>query len=59
MVITKEHDMVDSVELEDKTSLDESTPALTSAFATWTRSQCVRKFWRLYLTGMSTSIAGM
>ncbi|RFN47645.1 maltose permease mal31 [Fusarium flagelliforme] len=31
----------------------------TSAFATLTRAQCVKKFWRLYITGLGVSLAGM
>lgn len=30
-----------------------------SAFATWSKAACVRKFWRLYLTGLGISLAGM
>ncbi|KAF5559111.1 general substrate transporter [Fusarium phyllophilum] len=33
--------------------------APTSAFAGLTRAQCVRKFWRLYITGLGVSLAGM
>ncbi|KAJ4024661.1 hypothetical protein NW752_003221 [Fusarium irregulare] len=31
----------------------------TSAFAALTRAQCVKKFWRLYITGLGVSLAGM
>ncbi|KAH7385141.1 general substrate transporter [Cadophora sp. MPI-SDFR-AT-0126] len=30
-----------------------------SAFATLSRGQCVRKFWRLYLSGLGVTVAGM
>jgi hypothetical protein len=30
-----------------------------SAYAAWTRSQCIRKFWRLYGTGVGVSLCGM
>ncbi|KAH7258754.1 hypothetical protein MRS44_009735 [Fusarium solani] len=33
--------------------------AVTSAFAGLTRAQCVKKFWRLYITGLGVSLAGM
>jgi hypothetical protein len=59
MSATKENEMVESVELEGKMPSDTDSLPLTSAYATWTRAQCVKKFWRLYLTGMMTSIAGM
>lgn len=32
---------------------------VVSAFATWSKAACVRKFWRLYLTGLGISLAGM
>ncbi|KAL6354046.1 hypothetical protein LRP88_12598 [Fusarium phalaenopsidis] len=33
--------------------------AVTSAFAGLTRAQCVKKFWRLYITGLGVSLAGI
>ncbi|KAG8353792.1 hypothetical protein FVEN_g8177 [Fusarium venenatum] len=33
--------------------------APTSAFVGLTRAQSVRKFWRLYVTGLGVSLAGM
>lgn len=32
---------------------------VSSAYASWTRSAMIRKFWRLYLTGLMVSIGGM
>jgi len=34
-------------------------PAVTSAFATLSRSAALRKFWRLFAFGLSVSISGM
>lgn len=40
----------------DETFEDEP---VVSAFATWSKAACVKKFWRLYLTGLGISLAGM
>lgn len=31
----------------------------TSAFASLSSGQCIRKFWRLYTTGLGVAMAGM
>jgi hypothetical protein len=45
------------MEEKDSTAVDNAPPV--SAFATLTRGQCVRKFWRLYASGLGVSIAGL
>ncbi|KAH7114282.1 general substrate transporter [Dendryphion nanum] len=47
-----------SFHLEEKQPADE-IPPVTSAFANWTKAQCVKKFWRLYITGLGVAMAGM
>lgn len=37
----------------------EEVTAITSQFAHLTRRQCVRRFWRLYITVLSVSIGAM
>jgi hypothetical protein len=44
-------------EHDEKKGTGDAAP--TSAFAGLTRAQCVRKFWRLYITGLGVSLAGM
>lgn len=45
--------------VEKKTlTVGEDAPPM-SAFATWTRAQCIRKFWRLYLSGLGACVAGL
>ncbi|KAG5747361.1 hypothetical protein H9Q70_009954 [Fusarium xylarioides] len=44
-------------EHDEKKGTGDTAP--TSAFAGLTRAQCVRKFWRLYITGLGVSLAGM
>ncbi|KNB20691.1 hypothetical protein FOXG_17554 [Fusarium oxysporum f. sp. lycopersici 4287] len=44
-------------EHDEKKGAGDAAP--TSAFAGLTRAQCVRKFWRLYITGLGVSLAGM
>ncbi|KAG4259894.1 hypothetical protein FPRO03_12544 [Fusarium proliferatum] len=46
-------------ELEHDEKKGTGDVAPTSAFASLTRAQCVRKFWRLYITGLGVSLAGM
>ncbi|KAH6695908.1 general substrate transporter [Leptodontidium sp. MPI-SDFR-AT-0119] len=46
-----------SAEEVELTAIDHALPV--SAFATWSRGQCVRKFWRLYLSGIGVCVAGM
>lgn len=48
---------IDDVPQNEKAN-DEITP-ITSAFAGLTRAQAVRKFWRLYATGLMVSIGAM
>jgi hypothetical protein len=52
---------VDIVQAENEHDEKKGTgdAAPTSAFAGLTRAQCVRKFWRLYITGLGVSLAGM
>ncbi|KAH8736575.1 general substrate transporter [Ilyonectria robusta] len=58
--MSKETDQPNIVEFENTgTKGDNETSAVTSAYATWTRAECVRKFWRLYVTGLGVSMAGM
>lgn len=57
--MTKSFDHVDVVQEEDIKKQSHHDAAPTSAFATLTRAQCVRKFWRLYITGLGVSLAGM
>jgi len=55
------HDEKDnaSVQMEEKkTNVSHNAPPV-SAFAALTRAQCVRKFWRLYGTGLAVCIAGL
>lgn len=48
-----------TIVMEEKNSaITEETPPV-SAFATLTRAQAVRKFWRLYLCGLGACVAGM
>jgi len=49
--------LTEMMEKTDPTASDDALPV--SAFATWTRAQCVRKFWRLYGTGLGVSVAGL
>jgi hypothetical protein len=58
--MAKEQDKEDVLHIEkDGQSPDEQIVTVSSAYATLTRSQVVRKFWRLYLTGLGISMAGM
>jgi hypothetical protein len=43
---------------ETESTMAQDAPPV-SAFATLTRGQCVRKFWRLYLGGLGACVAGM
>ncbi|KAF2994970.1 hypothetical protein E8E13_003257 [Curvularia kusanoi] len=45
------------VEKIHPTASDDAPPV--SVFATWTRAQCVKKFWRLYSNGLGVSVAGL
>lgn len=45
------------MERKDATVSDNAPPV--SAFATLTRAQCVKKFWRLYATGLGVAVAGL
>jgi hypothetical protein len=45
------------MEETDSTVAQDAPPV--SAFATLTRAQCVRKFWRLYLGGLGACVAGL
>ncbi|KAH7073250.1 general substrate transporter [Paraphoma chrysanthemicola] len=47
------------VEMEEKGSTVVGDAPPVSAFATYTRAQCMRKFWRLYLGGLGSCIAGL
>jgi hypothetical protein len=54
----KEHS-VDHLEMDEKNFAAADDAPVVSAFATLTRAQCVKKFWRLYMAGLGVSIAGM
>ena len=54
-VMEKDVDTADVIHDEK----EHHTAVPTSAFATLTRAQCVKKFWRLYITGLGVSLAGM
>ncbi|KAH7353178.1 general substrate transporter [Pyrenochaeta sp. MPI-SDFR-AT-0127] len=45
------------MEDKDPAATDNAPPV--SAFAAFTRAQCVRKFWRLYMTGLGVTVAGL
>ncbi|KAH3904725.1 hypothetical protein HBI56_213670 [Parastagonospora nodorum] len=47
------------IQMEDTDSSIAQDAPPVSAFATLTRAQCVRKFWRLYLSGLGACIAGL
>lgn len=49
--------VAEMTEKMDLTASDDGPPV--SAFATWTRAQCVKKFWRLYVSGLGVSVAGL
>lgn len=53
----------DDICLEDTTKHNHGGPSLelplVSAFASHTRLQILRKFWRLYLIGIGVSLGGM
>lgn len=57
----KDKQQVVEMEVDDvKNDISESDmEPVSSAFAGWTRSAMVKKFWRLYLTGLIVSIGGM
>ncbi|KAL2849592.1 general substrate transporter [Aspergillus pseudoustus] len=58
--MVNEQDKQGAMHIEkDGISADEQTVPVTSAYATLTRAQVVRKFWRLYITGLGVSMAGM
>lgn len=58
--LSKEPEQPNIVEFENTGAKGENeTSAVTSAYASWTRAECVRKFWRLYITGLGVSMAGM
>jgi hypothetical protein len=48
-----------AIMMEEKDLSVTENPPPVSAFATLTRAQCVRKFWRLYGTGLSVAVAGL
>ncbi|KAH7143442.1 general substrate transporter [Dactylonectria macrodidyma] len=53
-----EHPDITQFENGDEKGNTETTP-ITSSYANWSRAECVRKFWRLYVTGLGVSLAGM
>ncbi|OAL57382.1 general substrate transporter [Pyrenochaeta sp. DS3sAY3a] len=48
---------MENLEKTDPTANNDAAPV--SAFATWTRAQCVKKFWRLYGSGLGVAVAGL
>lgn len=58
--IVKDEKSVVEMELDSakRPSEDEIEP-ITSAYASFTRAALMRKFWRLYLTGLMVSLGGM
>lgn len=48
---------MENLEKMDPTTNNDAAPV--SAFATWTRAQCVKKFWRLYGSGLGVAVAGL
>jgi hypothetical protein len=48
-----------SVIMEEKNSAIAEEAPPVSAFAAFTRGQCVRKFWRLYMSGLGACVAGL
>lgn len=51
------HFVAETTEKVDPIVSDDAPPV--SAFATWSRAQCVKKFWRLYGSGLGVSVAGL
>lgn len=49
--------VAEMTEKTDPTAHDDVPPV--SAFATFSRAQCVKKFWRLYGSGLGVSVAGL
>jgi len=47
------------VEMERKPAPENEIEPITSAYASFTRAALMRKFWRLYLTGLMVSLGGM
>ncbi|KAJ4334935.1 hypothetical protein N0V95_009041 [Ascochyta clinopodiicola] len=50
--------MTETVAVKELRDGNES-PEIISAFANWSRSACIKTFWRLYLTGLLVSTGGM
>ncbi|KAF4334038.1 general substrate transporter [Fusarium beomiforme] len=57
--MTKSFENVHVVQDENEEKRPHNDAVPTSAFASLTRAQCVKKFWRLYITGLGVSLAGM
>ncbi|KAH6876392.1 general substrate transporter [Thelonectria olida] len=57
--MTKEQETIDVVQEENGKLKGHDEAPVTSAFASLTRAQCVKKFWRLYAIGLGVSLAGM
>ncbi|KAM0335047.1 hypothetical protein ACHAQA_000081 [Verticillium albo-atrum] len=66
--MNSQHEKAQAIQSEDRHTLSEGgnkehsgdeAVVVTSAFASYTRGECIRKFWRLYITGVGVSLAGM
>ncbi|KAF5006850.1 hypothetical protein FDECE_6797 [Fusarium decemcellulare] len=55
----KDQDQANVVQEEHGEKKGHDPAQVTSAFAGLTRAECVQKFWRLYITGLGVSLAGM
>lgn len=53
----KSKEAFDTAEHEHKDVLEAAT--ITSAYAGWGRGACIRKFWRLYATGLMVTWGGL
>ncbi|KAF9874256.1 MFS hexose transporter [Colletotrichum karsti] len=54
-----DHDKASEFESSTKDHVEHGVVSVTSAFAGWTRAACIKKFWRLYITGLLVSLGGM
>ncbi|KAM5341255.1 hypothetical protein ACJ41O_015364 [Fusarium nematophilum] len=57
--MSKDQNAVEVVQAENGKHKAHDTAPITSAFAGLTRAECIKKFWRLYVTGLGVSLAGM